>query len=340
MVLIQRVVPPVAQLAPLKVPEGYPRDDILELSAQRTMVGLLHQMVEISDAATDMFTRVMEEANRAFSKLSELGGRVSKLHESLPEVEEYLRSTELDSMCQNPRTDFRVTMTQDAQLFLPETKPRCLAAQYESALPPPNLGVVDEYMENGEHALNKYTNPQFFLESWIKEMERQREEAKKARAERKKRRAPRAAGNGALERRQVKTVRKKRFDPLTGELIIDDDGSAPAAPPTTPSPSAAPATPQQSLSFEAIRAAAGGGLKPVTQQIAVKKVDARSELMNSIMGGTKLRAVGDRPVGNAAAAAAFKKPVDNSVAAILSRRIAIQESDDEDEEDDEDAWSD
>ena len=77
-----------------------------------------------------------------------------------------------------------------------------------------------------------------------------------------------------------------------------------------------------------------GGLRAVTAQPPPpKKVDAHSDLLNQIRSGKALKKA--EPV-----AATKEATQSNSVAAILSRRIAIQgaESDSDSDDDDEDEW--
>ena len=57
--------------------------------------------------------------------------------------------------------------------------PRTVLEKYNKCTLPPNLVSMNPYMENGQDALKLYTNPNFFLDEWIQEQLRQREEAKK-----------------------------------------------------------------------------------------------------------------------------------------------------------------
>lgn len=73
---------------------------------------------------------------------------------------------------------------------------------------------------------------------------------------------------------------------------------------------------------------------------APKKVEARTDLMNMIRQGKKLRSAQDRVLSAAPVPAAKSGPAALSVADILSRRIAVADSDDEDDDDDDDEWDD
>lgn len=163
MVLFQRVVPPVGQVAQLEVTEGYPMQKILDLASQRAMVGLLEQMVILSAHAQDIFRGVMVEATRTFERITAMSGRVQKLADSIPKVEEFFKDTPVQQLFETGRSFWHAKQAEDAQVFRPETKPACVDELYKSAQEPPNLSVMDPFMDNGESALKRYTNPEFFV---------------------------------------------------------------------------------------------------------------------------------------------------------------------------------
>jgi hypothetical protein len=164
---------------------------ILDLASQRSMVGLLEQMVVLSAHAQDVFRGVMEEATRTFERIAVMSERVQKLADGIPQVEEYFKTTPAQQLFETGRSFWHAKQVEDAQVFRAETKPECIDAPYKEAVEPPNLAVMDPFMDNGESALKRYTNPEFFLLEWIQAMEKQREEAKKARKEKKKTRQTR-----------------------------------------------------------------------------------------------------------------------------------------------------
>jgi len=89
---VQRFVPPVHQVVELQVAEGYPMHKILELAAQRSMVGLLEQMVHLSAQAADIFTSVMADASRTAQRIASLAERVQKItEEDLPRVDAFFK---------------------------------------------------------------------------------------------------------------------------------------------------------------------------------------------------------------------------------------------------------
>jgi len=127
--------------------------------------------------------------------------------------------------------------------------------------------------------------------------------------------------------------------------------AAPAAPMAPPAPAApaappAPAAPAAPPPPGAPAAVGGGGMGDLAAQLGAahlksapaptKKVEARTDLMNMIRQGKKLRSAQDRVLADAVPSKS-DQPAALSVADILSRRIAVADSDDEDDDDD-DEW--
>jgi len=443
MPFIQREVPAASDLVEFDAPEDYPHQNLLDFAAQRTMVGLLEQMQIFSAHAADIFTDILEEANMTFKRVQELSDKVANLNERIPEVEEFYKATPVQKLFENQRLMTSWKQNEDSQLFRPETNAACIAELFKDAFPPPNLEIMDPLMENGESALRKYTDPNFFVIEWVQAMEKQNEEARKARREKRKNRKQQVGARQVAVKKNVAVMAKYVYDPNTGEKILvqqssggsaapqeitaagtyavagqtDIDTNAMLAVPTTPttpvSPAAAAPAPKEShhhlhksKSKAAIAAAApvaptpsspvspvapiapaapaappapaapvappapmapaappapmapaappapgapvmgGGGMGDLASQLGAahlkaapaptKKVEARTDLMNMIRQGKKLRSAQDRVLSDAPLPKG-DQPAALSVADILSRRIAVADSDDEDDDDD-DEW--
>jgi len=110
---------------------------------------------------------------------------------------------------------------------------------------------------------------------------------------------------------------------------------APAAPaPPPPPPPSAPTSPPPPPSGLAASLAAKGQSLKVTESIKGKPSNSQSDLLQQIRSGISLKAGQQEIVEKNKEAA-----VDNSVGAILARRIALADSDSEEEESEEE-WSD
>ena len=229
MVFTQRYVPPVHDLTKLEVAENYPRPQILDFAAQRSMVGLLEQMSFLNVHASDIFSAVMVEARTSFERVRSLSDRVHALSEQLGSVDKFFQDTDVQQLFDaTTKSSWHPNTCEEDQLFRSSTMPANVQQMYDAADDPPNLQLMDPYMENGETALKKYTDPEFFIMEWIREMERQREEAKKIRNDRKKKRKTRT-DNQATTKRKVAKVKRYKYDPLTGEKVLITDPNEAAA---------------------------------------------------------------------------------------------------------------
>jgi hypothetical protein len=57
--------------------------------------------------------------------------------------------------------------------------PKSIQEKWDSIMKPPPLQLMNPFMDDNKDALRAYTNPSFFLDEWIQEQMRQREEARK-----------------------------------------------------------------------------------------------------------------------------------------------------------------
>jgi len=232
MPFIQRSVPAVNDLVEFDAPEDYPTQNLLDFTAQRTMVGLLEQMQIFSAHATDIFTDIFEAANDTFKRIQSLSEKVDQLTERIPEVEEFYKATPVQKLFENQRLLTSGKQNEESQLFRAETNAACIAERFNSvALPPPNLEIMDPLMENGESALRKYTDPNFFVIEWVQAMEKQNEEARKARREKRKNRKQQVAASKSAVKKTVAVMAKYVYDPNTGEKILVQQSTGGAAAP-------------------------------------------------------------------------------------------------------------
>jgi len=126
--------------------------------------------------------------------------------------------------------------------------PPPVLATYEQCDAPPSLHLLDACTDDGKSCLSKYTNPEFFIEKWIEEQQKQVEIMK---AERKKRReekrlAMKNEGEGTGGAKPIKKLRKVRYDPETGKKIIEEEDAEESAPNTTTAASPNTARPSAS----------------------------------------------------------------------------------------------
>lgn len=179
--VIKRYIHQTLEYSSPKISFDTDRFIILRNLSQANNTGLIGQISALFEYTQEIFTELVEEATETAKRIEDLGQRVNKLYETLPNVEE-----EAESKLQltNLGTNYSNKVSEDACQFLPDYRDSSMTHQYEECMPPPNLSLLDPYA--GESCLKKYTNPMFFLESWVAEQERMYQEAKKKRAARRK----------------------------------------------------------------------------------------------------------------------------------------------------------
>eukprot|EP00727_Mastigamoeba_balamuthi_P004913 m51a1_g1442 hypothetical protein (385) ;mRNA; r:124473-125860 len=363
MVLVLRTVAAVGQLAPARVPAGYPRDSTLDLFAQHAMVGLLRQMTSLSDSATSVFAEVVDEARRVSERLGGLGQRVSMLREGLPEVQRAIERARIEDMCRTARSDRYVEAEVACQLFTPQTLPASIRELRDAAMAPPDMAPLDALAEAPRGASKRYSDPEFFAAAWISDMRLRRQLRKKRRVD---------AGPGVATgspappecRAPVRKVAVRRWNPMTGELLqpgeadegaresherppapLGNDGresyerpqtprsndgreSRDAGPPETPVRALGdecPPEPPTETSTVASKAGPNEGTPGQRLPQRVETRDARSELMLDIIRGARLR-----PASEQEARGRRNRPR-NPIEQVLWERIRVHVADSDDE---------
>jgi hypothetical protein len=218
MVFLSKILEPIE--APPN-PPTIPPEKTPQYVSQHHFVGLITQLGAMTAYANDIFTELMDLAGSTYNRIAQLSARANNIAQSQANYEAFLKSTTVEQLLSNPRGAFSAA-TADSQQFTKATQSKSLKAIYDRASLPPNFSLVNPFTENGQDAYKQYSNPNFFLDEWIQEQSRLREEAKKARRERRRQRAERRQDDKTNPEQVVEVAKMKvvKYDPLTGEKII------------------------------------------------------------------------------------------------------------------------
>lgn len=225
MVFIVKTIEAASDLNPISKPVEGSQDIVAQSVVHTSMVGVIEQLAILADFAHTIFGGLTVEAKRTFDRIGALNERINSFSQNCKAVEDYIQNANLDQLLANPRAQFSSEPPEQAALFTKNSLPPPVQALYDLAKPPPRLEILDPFMENEQKALKLYTNPDFFLEEWLEEQRKIREEAKRARRERKKQRQQRkSVPKKVAPDQQVAVTRLKvaRYDPVTGEKILVD----------------------------------------------------------------------------------------------------------------------
>ena len=198
---------------------------ILMNLSQANNVGILEQLSLLFEYTHEIFTDIVEEAVQTNNRIKSLSGRVFDLQNSLAQTEESAKSSQ---SLRNTAVSYSNKSEEVACQFLPEYRIQAIQRQHENCMAPPNLGVLDEFA-GGESCLKKYTNPLFFLETWVEEQKRIYEEARQKRAQRRKgKKRNTSAQTQKIVVKQVE-LRRVKYNAMGQEF----SGSAPSSGPSS-----------------------------------------------------------------------------------------------------------
>ncbi|CAG10025.1 unnamed protein product, partial [Tetraodon nigroviridis] len=251
------------------------------------------------------------------------------------------------------RKAFRSSLTQDQQLFTRPSLPLPVQDTYSICNPPPPLNQLSQYRDDGREALKFYTDPSYFFDLWKEKMLQDTKDIiKEKRKHRKEKKDP--LNPRTLNPRKVKT-RKEEWERLkmgeefvvpkndlmnsseglNGSIGSGDGFMSESLDQSTSSYAYEPGTPLSPPGTDDFLPPPPPDMasspKPPPEPVS----DARSDLLQAIRQGFNLRKV------EAQREQEKRDHFGNDVAAILSRRIAVECSDSEDDssEFDDDEWS-
>lgn len=232
---VKRDIPASQTLVPWEATD-IPKDKLLQVTNQINMAGMMSQFMLLMTYSHEVFAGLLDEANETFSRLKNLGERVTSLHSAVPAIEGMFDGDEMAVLVRMNSTGmsrFMAANPERQDLFGAASMPAAVRAVRGQCFPPPALHLLDPFRSEDDHTptLSKYSNPQFFLEQWAAEQQAKTDEL---RAERKKKRAERVARRAERDAQQtaakpVRKLKKIRYDPQTGQRIeTDDDDDVPA----------------------------------------------------------------------------------------------------------------
>ncbi|KYQ92568.1 hypothetical protein DLAC_06556 [Tieghemostelium lacteum] len=236
MVLITRYIPSINDNNK-PVLDNLNKDQIVDAVLHNTCVGIINQLMVLAEHANNVFTSLSNESTLICQRLNKINSRIKPLIQQIPVIENYHQNNSIEVLNSKPRAEYHADNPEKHQHFTHASIPPSVNNVYQSKCkPPPNLALLDPYMDDGQKCLKLYTNPDFFIDEWIAEQIKQSEEAKQRRRERREARLKKKSEKTAdVEVKKVKRVRKVRYDPVTGEkIVIEVDGPIGGGPQQSP----------------------------------------------------------------------------------------------------------
>ncbi|KAI1901740.1 hypothetical protein AGOR_G00037510 [Albula goreensis] len=347
----------------------------LECVTNITLANIIRQLGSLSKYAEDVFGELFTQASTFAVRVNTLGERVDRLQVKVTQLDPKEEEVSLQAI--TTRKAFRSNLTQDQQLFIRPSLPLPVQETYQICDEPPPLNKLSIYREDGKEALKFYTDPSYFFDLWKEKMLQDTKDIMKERRKHRKEKKDNP-NRGNMNPRKIKT-RKEEWErrKFGEEFVVPKNDGTPndvqngsissgdgmghmgsdgyldqsqgsysfesGSPPPPPAMDDFLPPPPPDMTCDGQRGAPSQkplstGHTPSAPKAQPAPVsDARSDLLQAIRQGFNLRKVEEQREQEKR-----NDYMGNDVAAILSRRIAVECSDSEDDssEFDDEEWSD
>ncbi|KAM7526555.1 hypothetical protein LguiA_016457 [Lonicera macranthoides] len=137
---------------------------LLEGVAMAGLVGVLRQLGDLAEFASEIFHDLHEEVMATAARGHGLMVRVQQLEVEFPSIEKaFLSQTNHSQFISNPGIEWHPNLHADQNLITQGDLPRFIMDSYEECRGPPRLFLLDKFDVAGAGAcLKRYTDPSFF----------------------------------------------------------------------------------------------------------------------------------------------------------------------------------
>ncbi|XP_022656185.1 wiskott-Aldrich syndrome protein family member 2-like isoform X2 [Varroa jacobsoni] len=155
----------------------------LECVTNGSLANVIRQLSSLSKHADDLFGALFQEASGLVHRTNQLQQRVERLAVRVTKLDSTVEEVSLQDITQ--RKAFKSTIQYDQQVVSRESMPAAMKEMYAACDPPPPLGNLNCYRDDGKDGLKFYTDPTYFFELWRQEMLRDTQKIKQDRVGRK-----------------------------------------------------------------------------------------------------------------------------------------------------------
>eukprot|EP01087_Luapelamoeba_hula_P010114 TRINITY_DN2660_c1_g1_i1.p1 TRINITY_DN2660_c1_g1~~TRINITY_DN2660_c1_g1_i1.p1 ORF type:complete len:730 (+),score=133.48 TRINITY_DN2660_c1_g1_i1:81-2270(+) len=223
--------------------------------SHQTMAIMMNELTQLMTHATDLYNNLYVELNDTAQRVSDLAIRVQAAADFMPALEDYVQYAGPEAFINRLGAQYNTEKYENAQLMRPDLRTKPLRMLYLQSKPPPNLSIMDKYRapEEGPSSLREYTNPNFFVEEWLRE---QLAKAKEAKNRRRQRGADRKSRGGLRKDQAVAEVgkmKKTRYNKWGEKLEDGEEDDAPSTASRKPSVTAAQTTSTAALPAPSVK---------------------------------------------------------------------------------------
>ncbi|PVD29316.1 hypothetical protein C0Q70_11913 [Pomacea canaliculata] len=188
MPLTKRIIEPV-NISRVHVPSQSIRNE-LECVTNHTLANVIRELSSLSKHAEDMFCELSQETIAVFSRATQLQRRIEDVQEKVTQLNATVEEVNLQDI--HLRKPFKSSVMKEQQVISRSTIPRSILDIYSKCDTPPALDKLNTFREDGKDSMKFYTDPTYFVELWVQEMDKQIQENKtELSKKRERRRRPR-----------------------------------------------------------------------------------------------------------------------------------------------------
>ncbi|KAL8570596.1 hypothetical protein ACOMHN_008953 [Nucella lapillus] len=194
----------------------------LECVTNHTLSNVIRQLSSVSKMAEDVFFELTEATNKIFQRSRQLQDRIETVQEKVTQLNATVEEVNLQDI--HLRKPYRSSVKKEQQVISRTTVPPAILHTYKACEAPPDLDKFNIFREDGKESIKYYTDPTYFVELWVKDMDKQIQENKSElhrKRERRTRRRPRLQHCDLKKPKDIKSSKELWKAMEKGEEFMD-----------------------------------------------------------------------------------------------------------------------
>ena len=158
---------------------------VLAVSSFQEMVGILKQVNMVAYHASSIFSSLGKKVQQTSRKVSKISNRIANLEKDVFDMEQQKNAASSYKSVEDSGVSYTYMESESSStlrneqhsfqnFFTTDTRDDALNALYSDCMPPPPLETMDTFLPKTsdrppKSCVLKYSNPQYFMEQWIKQ---------------------------------------------------------------------------------------------------------------------------------------------------------------------------
>lgn len=193
--------------------------NVLQDSRSSHMLQVVAQLIDVRKFAQEIFQGLHEEAIQTSKRIEDVRQRMYTVQKQVPVVEDMFHHYSPASFVMSPlKHPLKRETNTKGGFFIRNSAPHAVDRRRDVAQKWPDLNKLNRFQKcldtkaENLFCLDKYTNPRFFFDMWLKGEQERLEKEKAARKKRRKAKGKRKKNKGSKKTQTVQKVKRKRID--------------------------------------------------------------------------------------------------------------------------------